>query len=132
MPFVPSLVRDSPLFVPDYFQQLTMQTLCSCVYQGRTVVSPYVGMARKQNGGSNGCISNYTTITQLRVGFIRFKAPTCRIRTLPSPTKAPKLPESIAKVVNRQPGKIRFSSFSSSSFSSSSSSSSSSSARLAL
>ena len=25
-------------------------------HQGRTVVSPYVEMARKQDGGSNGCI----------------------------------------------------------------------------
>ena len=28
-------------------------------YQGWTLVSPYVGMAQKQDGGSNGCISNY-------------------------------------------------------------------------
>ena len=26
------------------------------IIQGRTVVSPYVGMARKQDGGSNGWI----------------------------------------------------------------------------
>ena len=25
--------------------------------QGGTVVTPYVGMARKQDGGSNGCIA---------------------------------------------------------------------------
>ena len=34
-------------------------------YQGQTLVSPYVGMEQKQDGGSNGCISNYTMITQL-------------------------------------------------------------------
>ena len=28
----------------------------ACYDQGRTVVIPYVGMARKQDGGSNGCI----------------------------------------------------------------------------
>ena len=37
--------------------------------QKRTVVSPYVGTAQKQDGGSNGCISNYMAITQLGVGF---------------------------------------------------------------
>ena len=38
-------------------------------YQGVTVVTPYVGMARKQDGGSNGCISNYTAINRLGAGF---------------------------------------------------------------
>ena len=33
-------------------------------YQGRTLVSPYVGMARKQDAGSNGS-SSYTMITRL-------------------------------------------------------------------
>ena len=74
-------------------------------YQGRTVVSPYVGMARKQDGGSNECISNYTTITRLEVDFTRFKAPSCRIRTLPWPTRTPTSSEGIAKVANRQAGK---------------------------
>ena len=97
--------------------------MCLCLlYQGRMVVSPYVGMARKQDGGSNGCISNYMTITRLRAGFTHFRAPTCCIRTLPSPTIMFKLSESIAKVANWQPGKTRFLS----------SSSSSSSVRLAL
>ena len=41
-------------------------------YQGRTVVSPYVGMARKQDGSSNGCINNYTAITRLVMDFTRF------------------------------------------------------------
>ena len=40
--------------------------------QGRTVVSPYVWIAGKQDGDSNGCISNYTTITRLGEGFARF------------------------------------------------------------
>ena len=36
------------------------------------VVTPYVGMARKQDGSSNGCtcISNYTMINQLGASFI--------------------------------------------------------------
>ena len=33
--------------------------IVSNFYQGRAVVSPYVGMVRKQDGGSKGCISNY-------------------------------------------------------------------------
>ena len=37
-------------------------------YQGRMVVSHYVGMPRKQDDDSNECISNYTVITQLHVG----------------------------------------------------------------
>ena len=77
------------------------------VYQGRTVVSSYVGMVRKQDGGSNG---NYTTLTRLGMGFTRFKTLACRIWTLPSPTRMSTSPESITKVANRQPGKTRFSS----------------------
>ena len=52
--------------------ELFITVLAAQEYQGRTVVSPYVGMARKQDGGSNGCISNYTAITQLGTGFTRF------------------------------------------------------------
>ena len=40
--------------------------------RGRTVVSPYVGMAQKQGVGSNGCISNYTAITRLGAGVTHF------------------------------------------------------------
>ena len=36
-------------------------------YQGRAVVSPYVGMARKQDGGFNGCTN--TAITQVLHAF---------------------------------------------------------------
>ena len=42
--------------------------------QGRTLVSTYVGMARKQDDSSNGCISNYTMITQLGASAIHFEA----------------------------------------------------------
>ena len=43
-------------------------------YQGLTVVSPYVGMMQKQDGGSNECISNYTTITRLGPSVTHFEA----------------------------------------------------------
>ena len=58
--------------ISSFFSQNTeiRYSLHACVrtcapYQGRTVVSPYVGMAREQDGGSNGHISNYTTVTRL-------------------------------------------------------------------
>ena len=43
-------------------------------YKERTLVSLYVGMARKQDGGSNGIISNYTTITRPRASTKHFEA----------------------------------------------------------
>ena len=46
----------------------------ACIHQildqGWTLVSLYVGMVRKQDGCSNGCISNYTTITQLKASIM--------------------------------------------------------------
>ena len=33
-----------------------------------------VGMVRKQDGGFNGCISNYTMITRLGASVVHFKA----------------------------------------------------------
>ena len=48
--------------------------LVALQYQGRTVVS-YVEMARKQDGGSDECISNQTAITRLGTRFTRFEAP---------------------------------------------------------
>ena len=71
------------------------------------VVSPYVGIARKQDSGSNGCISNYTVITWLRTGFI---APTCHFQALLWPTRMSISPKNSTKVINRQPGKTQFSS----------------------
>ena len=41
-------------------------------YEGRTVVSPYVGIAQQQDGGSNECISKYTAITWLGAGVAHF------------------------------------------------------------
>ena len=46
--------------------------------QGRKVVSPYVGLARKQDGGSNGSSSDYTTYGSecyaLRSAFLSFSS----------------------------------------------------------
>ena len=49
-------------------------------YQGQTVVSPYVGMAREQDGGSNGC---YMTINQLGVSVTLCEALFCPFQALP-------------------------------------------------
>ena len=46
-------------------------------------MSPYVGMTRKQDGGSNGCISNYTTITQLGASVTHFEAVFYPFQALP-------------------------------------------------
>ena len=43
------------------------------VILGSTVVSPYVGMARKQNGGYNASISVQTLIFHLVVNSTRLK-----------------------------------------------------------
>ena len=45
---------------------------CACAL-GSTVVSPYVGMARKQNGGYNVSISVQTLIFHLLVNSTRLK-----------------------------------------------------------
>ena len=50
---------------------------------GSTVVSPYVGMARKQNGGYNASISVQTLIFHLVVNSTRLK--TVRICSLALP-----------------------------------------------
>ena len=36
--------------------------LLSIIYYGVAIASPYVGMTRKQDGGSNQCISIYTAV----------------------------------------------------------------------
>ena len=70
------------------------------ILSGTTVVSPYVGMARKQDDSSNVCISNYTVITWLGAGFTHFYGPNSRYRVLPLSTRTYVIPESIAKLVN--------------------------------
>ena len=52
----------------------------------RAAVPDYVGMAREQDGGCNGIISNYkiyTMITWLGACFTRFEALFCPFRALP-------------------------------------------------
>ena len=49
----PSIVYDNEIVI-----------LCMCVL-GSTVVTPYVGMARKQNGGYNASISVQTPLVHL-------------------------------------------------------------------
>ena len=65
---VAGLAPASPTYDQCRTRQNTKKNLMP-VYQERVVVSSYVGMARKQDGAPNGCISNYTTITQLGAGF---------------------------------------------------------------
>ena len=62
------------------------------------LVSPYVGTARKQDGGSNGYISNDTTITKLGANVTHFEALFYPFRVLPLLTRLPKLPVSKAKI----------------------------------
>ena len=56
--------------------KLAAKMFQSCVdnSQGRTLACPFVGMARKQDGGYNGCVSNYTMITRLGPSAMHFEA----------------------------------------------------------
>ena len=66
-------------------------------------------MSRKEDGGSSGCISNYTLISWLGTGFTC--SPNCRFQDLPWSTRMPIiLPEISAKVANRELGKTQFTS----------------------
>ena len=85
-------------------------------------MSPYVGMARKQNGGYNASISVQTLIFHLAVNSIRLKTVRSHRWCCPNSTMAPRLLENVVKVTNLEDGENRVSS---SSFSDSSSSSSS-------
>ena len=57
--------------------------------------SPCVGMVWKQDGGSNGCISNYTMITQLEASVTHFEALSCSFSSAA-------LVNKIAKIVCQQ------------------------------
>ena len=101
------------------FTKWTTNSVCwhkNAIYQGRTLVSPYVGMARKQDGGSNGCISNYTTVTRLGVSVTHFEALFYHFRVLSLLTRPSKSPVSNAKIAKWQPVKTRFCCCCSSSF----------------
>ena len=75
---------------------------------GSTVVSPYVGMARKQNGGYNASISVQTLIFHLVVNSTRLKTVRSALRHCPNSTVALRLLESVVKVTNLEVVKIEF------------------------
>ena len=75
---------------------------------GSTVVSPYVGMARKQNGGYNASISVQTLIFHLVVNSTRLKSVGSARWYCPNYTMAPRLVENVVKVTNLEVVKIEF------------------------
>ena len=75
---------------------------------GSTVVSPYVGMARKQNGGYNASISVQTPIFHLVVNSTRLKTARSARWCCPNSTMAPRLLENVVKVTNLEVVKIEF------------------------
>ena len=75
---------------------------------GSTVVSPYVGMARKQNGGYNASISVQTLIFHLVVNSTRLKTVGSARWCCPNYTMAPRLVENVVKVTNLEVVKIEF------------------------
>ena len=78
------------------------------VLLGSTVVSPYVGMARKQNGGHNASISVQTLIFHLVVNSTRLKTVRSARWCCPNYTMAPRLVENVVKVTNLEVVKIVF------------------------
>ena len=75
---------------------------------GSTVVSPYVGMARKQNGGYNASISVQTPIFHLVVNSTRLKTVRSPRWCCPNSTMAPRELENVVKVKNLEVVKIEF------------------------
>ena len=75
---------------------------------GSTVVSPYVGMARKQNGGYNASISVQTLIFHLVVNSTRLKTVRSALWHCPNSTVALRLLENVVKVTNLEVVKIEF------------------------
>ena len=75
---------------------------------GSTVVSPYVEMARKQNGGYNASISVQTLIFHLMVNSTRLKTVRSGRWCCPNYTMAPRLVENVVKVTNLEVVKIEF------------------------
>ena len=84
-------------------------TDCELELLGSTVVSPYVGMARKQNGGYNASISVQTLmIFHLVVNSTRLKTVRSGRWCCPNYTMAPRLVENVVKVTNLEVVKIEF------------------------
>ena len=71
-------------------------------------MSPYVGMARKQNGGFNASISVQTLIFHLVVNSTRLKTVGSARWWCPNYTMAPRLVENVVKVTNLEVVKIEF------------------------
>ena len=69
---------------------------------------PYVGMARKQNGGYNASISVQTPIFHLVVNSTRLKTVRSARWCCPNSTMAPRLLENVVKVTNLEVVKIEF------------------------
>ena len=71
-------------------------------------MSPYVGMARKQNGGYNASISVQTLIFHLVVNSTRLKTVRSGRWCCPNYTMAPRSVENVVKVTNLEVVKIEF------------------------
>ena len=65
-------------------------------------MSPYVGMARKQNGGYNASISVQTLIFHLVVNSTRLKTVRSALWRCPNSTVALRLLENVVKVTNQE------------------------------
>ena len=74
-------------------------------------MSPYVGMARKQNGGYNASISVQTLIFHLVVNSTRLKTVRSALWRCPNTTVALRLLVNVVKVTNLEVVKIEFLSF---------------------
>ena len=71
-------------------------------------MSPYVGMARKQNGGYNASISVQMLIFHLVVNSTRLKTVRSALWRCPNSTVALRLLENVVKVTNQEVVKIEF------------------------
>ena len=71
-------------------------------------MSPYVGMARKQNGGYNASISVQTLIFHPVVNSTRLKTVRSALWRCPNSTVALRLLEKVVKVTNLEVVKIEF------------------------
>ena len=71
-------------------------------------MSPYVGMARKQNGGYNASISVQTLIFHLVVNSTRLKTVRSALWRFPNTTVALRLLVNVVKVTNLEVVKIEF------------------------
>ena len=69
---------------------------------------PYVGMARKQNGGYNVSISDQTQIIHLVVNSTRLKTVRSALWHCPNSTVALRLLENVVKMTNLEMVKIVF------------------------